>query len=76
MLKIKRLRDKESEDEDEKKGVDILKSLKSKLDNFDKKRVKEGKLTFIGIKPRVDTNRPLTKKEIFEAELKEKKMED
>ena len=32
------------------------------IDDFDKKKFKEGKLQFIGIKPRVDTNRKLSKK--------------
>ena len=33
------------------------------LDAFDKKRFKEGKLTFLGIKPRVDTNLQPTKEQ-------------
>jgi len=31
------------------------------IDDLDKKKFKEGKLSFIGIKPRVDTNRKQTK---------------
>ena len=31
------------------------------MDTFDKKRFKEGRLAFIGVKPRVDTNLQLTK---------------
>ena len=33
------------------------------MDAFDKKRFKEGRLAFIGVKPRVDTNLPLTKEQ-------------
>lgn len=33
------------------------------IDKFDKKRIMEGKLAYIGIEPRVNTNRPLTKEQ-------------
>ena len=33
------------------------------MDAFDKKRFKEGRLEFIGVKPRVDTNLQLTKEQ-------------
>ena len=33
------------------------------MDTFDKKRFKEGRLAFIGVKPRVDTNLQLTKEQ-------------
>ena len=33
------------------------------MDAFDKKRFKEGRLAFIGVKPRVDTNLQLTKEQ-------------
>ena len=33
------------------------------MDDFDKKRFKEGRLAFIGVQPRVDSNRMLTKEQ-------------
>ena len=33
------------------------------MDDFDKKRFKEGRLAFIGVQPKVDSNRALTKEQ-------------
>ena len=39
------------------------KKLIKHIDEFDRKKFKEGKLDFIGIQSKVDTNRKLSKKE-------------
>ena len=63
LRKVLKLKDSSKDHYVESRDAHGKKTDFNPMDDFDKKRFKEGRLAFIGVQPRVDSNRMLTKEQ-------------